>query len=69
MSSQSGPQGSGMQGGRGAGGDFSVATLPGAKIRSWRGGEGARAPPYTFHARLPHKVGLCLDPLAPSPGE
>lgn len=34
------------------------------------GGAGrGRAPPYTFHARLPHKVGLCLDPLAPSPGE
>lgn len=34
------------------------------------GGVGrGRAPPYTFHARLPHKVGLCLDPLAPSPGE
>lgn len=30
-------------GGRGAGGDFSVATLPGAKTRSWRGGAGAPA--------------------------
>lgn len=65
VSSQSGPQGSRMQGhGRSAGGDFSVAT------RLAAGGAGrGRAPPYTFHARLPHKVGLCLDPLAPSPGK
>lgn len=48
--------------------DFSVATLRGAKTRSWWGGEGARAAAH-IPSLPPHKVGLCLGLLAPSPGE
>lgn len=43
---------------------------PSRELRLAAGGAGrGRAPPRTFQACLPHKVGLCLGLLAPNPGE